>query len=355
VSPSTTRDDGFPDLGTIDDFDAEGGCGHVLSILEQRLFPFDIRQVPEIHLQRQMMSGQTTYRGKYFSYDVRKNKTEYEAFSVQVFSPRVPGAMQGERRRNYGERIRAGLRNPVRAFRRLRHGSKPDDLGLLLCLLVNSRGTTNEYLCELMCSSFSDSERNLSDLISVLQPSRLDVIRSNINIEKRWLDVGSSVPEWLRSLTSFLYGNDELTRLSGRRDALERERIELHEARQRERWENFLGYPAGIRYMSWMANVCFCGSNNIQRITQQGFKPNRHCRNCPREWHVDHCWNCGSMVDSRDPETPPCSNCNWLICANCNACADRGTPQYIRTYCPRPRFLQCEPAGSLSASESHCF
>jgi hypothetical protein len=355
VSPSTTRDNGFPDLGTIDDYDAERGCGHVLSILDQELFSFDITEIPEIRLQRQMMSGQTTYHGKYFSYDVRKTKREYEAFSVQVFSPRVPGAMQGERRRNYSERIRAGLRNPdgprkwIRAFRRLCYGSKPDDLSLLLCLLVNSRETTNEYLCELMCSSFSDSERNLSDLISVLQASRLDVIRSNINIEKRWLDIGSSIPEWLRSLTASLYGSDELARLSGRRGALERERIELQEARQRERWENFLGHPAGIRNMLLMANVCFCGSNDIQRVTQQGFKPNRHCRICPREWHVDRCWNCGSMVDSRDPETPPCSKCNWLICANCDACADP------RSYCPRPGFLQCEPAGLLSGSESHCF
>ena len=262
-----------------------------------------------------MMSGQTDYCGKYFSYDARKTEKGYEAFSVQAFSLRVPGAMRDERRRDYTERIRTGLhpdamqgegprkwRAHVRAFRRLCYGPRPDDLRLLLCLLVNSRETTNEYLCELMCSSFSDSERNLSDLISVLQASRLDVIRSNINVEKRWLDIGPSIPEWLKLLTSSLYGNDELARLRGRRDAFERERIELQEARQRERWKNFLGHPAGIRNMGWMANCCFCGSNDVQRITQQGFKPNRHCRICHGEWHVDHCWCCGSMVDSRDPE-----------------------------------------------------
>jgi hypothetical protein len=62
VNPMMTRADSFPDLGTIDDYDAERGCGHVLSILDQRLVFFRITQVPEIRLQRQMMSGQATYR-----------------------------------------------------------------------------------------------------------------------------------------------------------------------------------------------------------------------------------------------------------------------------------------------------
>jgi hypothetical protein len=41
---------------------------------------------------------------------------------------------------------------------------------------------------------------------------------------------------------------------------------------------------------------------------------------CGESWRVSHCANCKKPVDSRDPETPRCHKCGWLICANCHSC-----------------------------------
>jgi hypothetical protein len=322
MSPRTTRSDSFPDLGIIQDYNAERGFGYVRSILEQELYFFHITSLGESLLKRRMISGQTTYRGVYFSYVVKKTEKGYAAFSLQV-----PSAMEGDHLCNFIDRIKSGLRLPVYAY-------DPVDLNLLLSLLVTSSETTDEDLSELMCSSFS--ECHLKDLIEVLPASRLERIGSKIDFETFWLDTSSSLPSWLPPVTSLLCGDTELVRLSDCRDASVRERAEFQEAAKRERWEELKAArrrrlakavekyrtdPAGIRDSAFMADVCLlCASDDVESI-DEGFGPNRQCRICDSSWYVNHCWNCFSgKVDSRDP--PPCPTCKWLKCAKCDACTD---------------------------------
>ena len=328
MSPRTTQDDSFPDLGIIENYNAERGFGFVRSILEQENYFFHITQLGESLLKRQMISGQNTYRGVYLSYVVQKTDKGHKAFSLQV-----PSVMQGERLGSYIKRIRTGLR-----FRGYEYD--PVELRVLLSLLVSSSETTDENLGELLCSSFS--EHYLKDLIAVLigvhSDSRLRGIRSTINFERFWCNTDSSVPLWLPPLTSVLCGEDELARLIDCRAASARERTQLQEAAKRECWEEirtkirtqfaeaaerYRRNPAGIRNDILLADFCLiCADRNVERI-YEGFGANRRCLTCGSHWYVNHCWNCMSaMVNSRDPETAPCCACRWLRCAKCDACTD---------------------------------
>lgn len=72
--------------------------------------------------------------------------------------------------------------------------------------------------------------------------------------------------------------------------------------------------PRGIRNEVRLRGLCLrCGgvaSGSAFRV----------CSHCGNTWRVNHCLSCGRAVDSRDPETPPCPNCGWLICHKCGAC-----------------------------------
>lgn len=72
----------------------------------------------------------------------------------------------------------------------------------------------------------------------------------------------------------------------------------------------------GIRLRPELRNVCIrCGCQADGRSSRRCTNP--HCR---EGWRVNRCGVCKAPVDSRDPETPRCHKCGWLICANCDAC-----------------------------------
>lgn len=54
------------------------------------------------------------------------------------------------------------------------------------------------------------------------------------------------------------------------------------------------------------------------------------CTNCKKDYYRIYCWNCNATVDSRDTETPRCSECGWCKCT-CEACRKYGcsTNPYI--------------------------
>jgi hypothetical protein len=75
-------------------------------------------------------------------------------------------------------------------------------------------------------------------------------------------------------------------------------------------------WPCGVRLQDKLRTVCLrCGSY----ATGRSFLT---CANsqCRATWRVNRCRGCKQPVDSRDPETPRCIKCGWLICASCLAC-----------------------------------
>jgi hypothetical protein len=72
-----------------------------------------------------------------------------------------------------------------------------------------------------------------------------------------------------------------------------------------------------IRYYQFMANICL----NCGRLNPPTLPGKRTCEECSTSWHTNHCWNCRSPVDSRDPKTPLCDRkCGGCVCANCGSC-----------------------------------
>ena len=72
----------------------------------------------------------------------------------------------------------------------------------------------------------------------------------------------------------------------------------------------------GIRLQHELRTVCLqCGST----ATGTSFLTCTNLR-CRSMWRVNHCLICKESVDCRDPETPRCAKCGWLICASCLAC-----------------------------------
>src|ERR1019366_363057 len=72
-------------------------------------------------------------------------------------------------------------------------------------------------------------------------------------------------------------------------------------------------WPRGIRLQRELRTVCLqCGST----ATGTSFLT---CTNlqCRAKWRVNRCLVCKQPVDSRDPDTPRCAKCGWLICARC--------------------------------------
>lgn len=70
----------------------------------------------------------------------------------------------------------------------------------------------------------------------VIQNMDIDNLQSIIEkVEITWSDVDSSIPVWLREVTVDLVGADRAKEIDLERDALEREKRELEEKRQKER------------------------------------------------------------------------------------------------------------------------
>lgn len=74
--------------------------------------------------------------------------------------------------------------------------------------------------------------------------------------------------------------------------------------------------PRDIRLRGELRTVCLqCGSNATGRTFLTCGNPL-----CGAMWRVNRCRLCKEPVDSRDPGTPRCAKCGWLICASCRAC-----------------------------------
>ena len=76
------------------------------------------------------------------------------------------------------------------------------------------------------------------------------------------------------------------------------------------------GESRGIRLQRELRTVCLqCGATatGISFLTCSNLR-------CRATWRVSRCLVCQQPVDSRDPETPRCAKCGWLICACCRAC-----------------------------------
>jgi hypothetical protein len=74
----------------------------------------------------------------------------------------------------------------------------------------------------------------------------------------------------------------------------------------------------GVSRVKVLQGVCLeCHNLDVE---QQGGR--RRCRNpqCGATWYVNHCWQCGSSLDSRDTRTVQCEKCNWHRCPECGAC-----------------------------------
>jgi hypothetical protein len=74
--------------------------------------------------------------------------------------------------------------------------------------------------------------------------------------------------------------------------------------------------PRNIRFCQNLRRVCLCCGTEVSGYSF--FK----CPvpGCGENWRVSHCGNCKQPVDSRDPVTPRCPKCGWLICAACHSC-----------------------------------
>ena len=62
--------------------------------------------------------------------------------------------------------------------------------------------------------------------------------------------------------------------------------------------------PARVRFEDPLRNVCLkCGTSvNWEGLT-------RKCPSCKESWYSSHCSCQNGRVDSRDPDTPRCSDC----------------------------------------------
>jgi DNA-directed RNA polymerase subunit RPC12/RpoP len=83
--------------------------------------------------------------------------------------------------------------------------------------------------------------------------------------------------------------------------------------------------PAGLRHVVTLRDVCLrCGSDFVRSRSDQRSQM-LVCPECSTEWLAGPCWSCSTgLVDSRDPETPPCKECGWPKCAVCGACHPQG-------------------------------
>lgn len=76
--------------------------------------------------------------------------------------------------------------------------------------------------------------------------------------------------------------------------------------------------PRNIRFCRELRKVCLRCGTEAEASGYSFF--NCPAPGCGQSWRVSRCGNCKQPVDSRDPETPRCPKCGWLICATCHSC-----------------------------------
>lgn len=176
-------------------------------------------------------------------------------------------------------------------------------------------------------------------VLSFLRQSQMDLYIDVLNLPSRWKDLSVEIPSWIEEVTKHLLGKEQLGILKIERHLAEEEKKALdaelaiqRQAEERARKATKIAHlvrkyranPSGIRSDAEMHSVCLvCSSQNVRARSQR-----EHyfqvCQDCGTEWYVNHCWNCQSRVDSRDPDTPPCSVCGWYKCKDCGACRHIG-------------------------------
>lgn len=73
----------------------------------------------------------------------------------------------------------------------------------------------------------------------------------------------------------------------------------------------------GIRLDPSMEWKCLACGGTAE--TTDGKYSWRTCTKCNKSYYRNHCWNCKTVVDSRDTENVKCPTCGWLKCT-CSAC-----------------------------------
>jgi len=156
-------------------------------------------------------------------------------------------------------------------------------------------------------------------------------LQSQLSLGSIWEDE-AEMPRWVGNVTPILHSQEEFTDLKNRRQHLldEKKRCDLEEremqVRANEEAERaqlnrlllrYQSNPARVRFEDPLRNVCLkCGTSvNWEGLT-------RKCPSCKESWYSSHCSCQNGRVDSRDPDTPRCSDCGWLRCADCGACKD---------------------------------
>ena len=114
--------------------------------------------------------------------------------------------------------------------------------------------------------------------------------------------------------------------------------VQLHAAERRQQEEvaearrsrpaliaQFRSDPVGLRHVVTLREVCLhCGSEQV-RCQSDTLPRVLVCPDCGTEWSASACWSCATgLLDTRDPETPPCQQCGWSKCAVCGACNPQG-------------------------------
>ena len=70
------------------------------------------------------------------------------------------------------------------------------------------------------------------------------------------------------------------------------------------------------------AYKCKCGGIAEHVLNEKGELTSMvKCPHCEAEWYVNHCWNCGEIIDGRN--TSRCEKCHWYICPACNSCSEK--------------------------------
>lgn len=73
-------------------------------------------------------------------------------------------------------------------------------------------------------------------------------------------------------------------------------------------------YILSVHTEQYPSVTCECGKEAIRYKGYSGYR----CQFCGADFYINHCWKCGSSVDSR--VMARCRTCGYYVC-NCGACS----------------------------------
>jgi hypothetical protein len=191
-------------------------------------------------------------------------------------------------------------------------------------------------MSSLLTSPFAWCEANVRILAPYLSNEDRLQLQRQLGLGSIWEDE-AEMPRWVENVTPILHSQEEFTDLKNRRQHLldekkrrdheeKEQQVRAKEETERAQLETLLLHyrsnPAGIRLKDPLRDVCLeCGTS----LSGEDIKWNdRKCPSCKKSWYSSHsrCSCRDGRVDSRDPDNPRCSDCQWLRCAECGACKD---------------------------------